>query len=582
MAKSDGQMRIKVGPTELTANTTEEMEELARIAKDIPVKHDVKIGDSRIEVYGGPDQKNGIKLAIGLFLIRAGIYAVKNAKKIKKFIQDVKPKVLSLLGRESTDEEDDDDNCVVDVECEEVIEQEPQEEAAQKPMRKDWIKWFPQEFGSMPELPPILEYVVSRSPKGYEAPMVFHLLCAFAALCFSKVRARYLDGQIHAPNLMVIIEGNWSAGKDKFSTAFHTLFKRIIERDREKCSSFGEGTILQYVGVGATDSWLIDALAYNNGVHMFMFSNEILAIINSMRKNNGLTFYHLRQAFDNGYVSRNNKSGSPQGQFPVFLIISATGTPGDTNKLMAKELEGGSTSRFIFAKIPDVGRYLESLVLPEGEELEGKRDQIDDWNETYCYYHDDTSGRDVPAEEFHIDLGYVNDAIRSWIDDQWLRANGDDSDPRVGARGRMGAIAFHCAMVIHMLFGCPSPDMVQTRRKVIDLTIYLANYCMERFLHKFGDIQKVQREFNNQAEMVEPEIASTQGTGNSSFQAEEEKYSGQFTKSEVIRMKRLYDMMGPSFGYCQVAKAFGLPPSDANKKAIKRAFVKLRNEQQGK
>ena len=53
----------------------------------------------------------------------------------------------------------------------------------------------------------------------------------------------------------------------------------------------------------------------------------------------------------------------------------------------------------------------EQLVLPEDKVLEEKRNQIDDWNKTYCYHHDDSSDRDVPAEEFPIDLDYVNDPI---------------------------------------------------------------------------------------------------------------------------------------------------------------------------
>ena len=190
------------------------------------------------------------------------------------------------------------------------------------------------------------------------------------------------------------------------------------------------------------------------------------------------------------------------------------------------------------------------------------------------------SGCDIPAEEHFIDLGYVNDALNSWIDDQWLRANADPSDPRVNARGRMAAIAFHCAMVIHMLFGCPEAEMAQTRRKVVDLTIYLANYFMERFLHKFGDIQKVQRELNNLAETVDSPTVN-QGTQHSSPQPDEENYSGSLSKSTVIEMAKYYDL-SDEIGYGTVVKKFGLPPGEASKKMVSRAIRKLKKEQQGK
>ena len=144
----------------------------------------------------------------------------------------------------------------------------------------------------------------------------------------------------------------------------------------------------------------------------------------------------------------------------------------------------------------------------------------------------------------------------------------------------MGAIAFHFAMVIHMLFGCPEPDMVQTRRKVVDLTIYLANYCMERFLHKFGDIQRVQRELNNLAETVDSP-AVNQGTQPSSLQPDEENYSGSLSKSTVIEMAKYYDM-SDEIGYGTVVKKFGLPPGEASKKMVSRAIRKWKREQQGK
>jgi hypothetical protein len=250
-------------------------------------------------------------------------------------------------------------------------------------------------------------------------------------------------------------------------------------------------------------------------------------------------------------------------------------------KFFSKELEGGTASRICLLAIPDSGRYLEALIIEDGEVLERYRDQIDEWNRVYCYDHDESSGYDIPAEEHFIELDYVNAAIETWInDDQWNKANGDPSDPRVGARGRIGAIAFHCAMVIHMLFGCPGPDMLQTRRKVFNLTIYIANYCMERFLHKFGDIQKVQRELNNLAETVDSSTVN-QGTQQSSPQPDEENYSGSLSKSTVIEMAKYYDL-SDEIGYGTVVKKFGLPPGEASRKMVSRAIRKLKKEQQGK
>lgn len=582
MRKDSNQLFIKIGDLELRANSVEEMEKLAKIVDILPKNFLIRLGKLCASGHG----KEVTIILLALATIILGIGAFFSRKRIKKFInRRIAPMISAVeetlgLPWRSSDVEDVPYEDVPEDECGEGDNEQPEEEAAAKP--KTWSEMFLDEFGPMPELPPMIQFVVERSPAGYEVAMTVTLLCAFAALCFSKVRAKYLDGKVHAPNLQVLVEGNWGAGKEKFMTALNALFKRLFDRDKEKYSSSDKGKIIQWAGISATETKFIDILAGNGEVHVLMVSSEVLAAVNNMRKQNGLTAEYFRKAFDNGEVYRANKSKAIQGLFRVFMNCILTGTKGDINMFSSKDVEGGTASRFCLLAIPDSGRYLEALVIEDSEELEAIRDQIDLWNKTYCYDHDESSGSDIPAEEHFIDLEYVNDAIKSWIDLQWLRANADPSDPRVGARGRMGAIAFHLAMVIHMLFGCPGAEMAQTRRKVVDLTIYLANYCMERFLHKFGDIQKVQRELNNQAETVETVSDSSRETKQSSPPSDEDNYYGGLSKATVKKMVQMH--VPGVVGFGTVAKAFGLT-GEAGKKTVQRAIKKYLEEikkQQGK
>ena len=565
---------LKVGDTEIQAPTVEEARALAEISQTVPKRHKVKVGSASRDGYGDKSEEKAAWWALGIGGIGSCIWAIKNRKKIMKIIR-----IIRNLSSDS-DKENHHVEDAEDVEYENVVPSEQTEQLEEPPKRKPWGERFQDEFGTLPELPPMLQFVVERSPAGYEVAMTVTLLCAFAALCFSKVRAKYLDGKVHAPNLQVLVEGNWGSGKEKFMTTLNALFKRLFDRDKEKYSSEDEGKIIQWAGISATESKFIDILANNGEVHVLMISSEILAAVNNMRRQNGLTAEYYRKAFDNGEVYRANKSKDTQGLFKVFMNYILMGTPGDTEKFFSKELEGGTASRICLLGIPDSGRYLEALIIEDDEELERYRDQIDEWNRVYCYDHDESSGCDIPADEHTIELDYVNDAIKTWIDDdQWYKANGDPSDPRVNARGRMGAIAFHCAMVIHMLYGCPEAEMAQTRRKVVDLTIYMANYCMERFLHKFGDIQKVQRELNNLAETVDtPEV--NQGTQHSSPKSDEELFYGTLSKDIVKKMAEYYDL-SDEIGYGTVVKKFGLPPGEASKKMVSRAIRKWKREQQG-
>ena len=572
---ANDQLYVKKGDIIIRCKSVEQLETITEILNKMPNRFLFKLGKMCISGHG----KEVTIILVTLATIVLAVGTFFSRKRIKKFItKRIAPMIaaaerkLGLPGRTE----------VVDVPCEDVPEDEcgeeddeqPEETAA--PTRKEWSEWFLDEFGPMPELPPMLQFVVERSPAGYEVAMTVTLLCAFAALCFSKVRAKYLDGKVHAPNLQVLVEGNWGAGKEKFMTALNALFKRLFDRDKEKFLSTGEGKIIQCAGISATESKFIDIMSKNGGVHVLMVSSEVLAAVNNMRKQNGLTAEYYRKAFDNGEVYRGNRSKDVQGLFKVFMNYIMTGTPGDTAKFISKELEGGTASRICWIAIPDSGRYLEALVIEDSEELEAIRDQIDLWNKTYCYDHDESSGFDLPAEESIIDLGYVNTALKTWIqDDQWAKANGNIDDPRIGARGRMAAIGHHLAMVIHMLFGCPGPDMLQTRRKVVDLTMYLANYCMERFLFKFGDIQKVQREFNNQAERVDNTTTVGKEAQQSSPQPDEKNYCGGLSKSTV---KKMFEMYIPGkVGYGTIAKYFGLPGENGQQK-VKRAIKKYKQE----
>lgn len=579
---ANDQLYVKKGDIIIRCNSVEQMEAISEILNKMPNRFLLRLG--RMCISGHGKEAKIILVTLATILLAVGTFFSR--KRIKKFIiKRIAPMLDAAERKLGLPWAPPAEVSVEEVEFEEVLENEsreedelPKEEEAPKP--KTWSEKFRDEFGPLPELPPMLQFVVERSPAGYEVAMTVTLLCAFAALCFSKVRAKYLDGKVHAPNLQVLVEGNWGAGKEKFMTALNAMFKRLFDRDKEKYSSDDEGKIIQWAGVGATESKFIDILADNGEVHVLMVTSEILAAVNNMRKQNGLTAEYYRKAIDNGEVFRANKTKDIQGLFRVFMNCILIGTPGDTTKFFSKELEGGTASRICLLAIPDSGRYLEALVIEDSEELEEIRDQIDEWNRTYCYDHDESSDCDIPADEHFIDLGYVNDAIKTWIDDQWLRTNDDPSDPRRDARGRMGAIAFHLAMVIHMLFGSPGAEMAQSRRKVVALTIYLANYCMERFLHKFGGIQRVQRELNNLAETVDTPTVNL-GTQHSSPQPDEENYSGGLSKSMVIEMTKYYDQ-SDEIGYGTVVKKFGLPPGEASKKMVSRAIRKWKREQQGK
>ena len=271
-----------------------------------------------------------------------------------------------------------------------------------------WLEKFKSQF-TMPELPPFLAKIISGVPQGYEEAMLLHMLSMLGAMCFSKVRSVYLDGIAHAANLQVVVEGNWGTGKAKFEQLFKVLFSRIISSCKNKIDLLSDPDnriplIVQTTGIGTSMSKYVDILADNQGCHMYIFNSEVRALFYDLKKGNGLNFDFLRKAFENGDVCRNNKArDSKNGIFPIYLNYTLTGTPADINTSFKKELEGGTLSRIAWTCIPEAGRYPGILRLPEGNELEALRDQIDDWTEAYCYQRIPGEG-DEAVGEVNVDL----------------------------------------------------------------------------------------------------------------------------------------------------------------------------------
>lgn len=437
---------------------------------------------------------------------------------------------------------------VVESETETSMEDEEADEELEA--QPSWLGRFMGRF-KMPDLFGILKTTIAICPPGYEPAMLLHLLSMFGALCFSKVRAKYLDGLLHAPNLQVVIEGGWGTGKAKFEAIYNLLFARIIDADVEKMNCIVQEDdihpVVQTVGLGLTRAKYFEVLFATKGLHLYNFSSEILAVINDLKKQNGLTFEHFRKAFENGKVYQNNmRSKSKSGFFPVFYNYTFTGTPADTEKFISGELEGGTTSRIAFGVIPDAGKDIPSLGTIAEPELEKIRDQIDEWKAKYCYQTID--GEDIIQSETIIDLGYVNDALKVWLDNQFDLSEQEKNPARANARARMATIADHMAIVIAMIYGNPSAKEHAKRKAVVDLTIYIANMCMERFLHKFGDMQNVQR-----AEAMEAEKVKSGAVETPSNVAEDE-----ISDEIVAEWYRLNTREEDRLGYKKIAKEYGV------------------------
>lgn len=334
----------------------------------------------------------------------------------------------------------------------------------------------------------VLKPFLDACPVERRPALLFTLLAAFGGLCFSKVRSKYLDGKMHAPNILVICEAESGAGKSDLKNVFDYLFERIILSDRNKMNSQQSNHIIQTVGIDFTKSKFMDILANNNGVHMVLFETEIVSVKANFRSQNGLNSSYLRNAFDNQAISKASSSKiATSGSYPVYMNCIFTGTPKAVSKLLNNdETEGGTARRFCLTTLPGAELRIPNIKLPSKRQckIEKLREVIDDWRSRYVYTTSD-EGQEIPCDEYSINLEYIDKVLDTWIKEQHKEAQRTNCKERSQFANAIATIAFHCAIVLHMLAGEPTKQNKEKRRTVKELTLYIANYCMESYLAKF-------------------------------------------------------------------------------------------------
>lgn len=378
---------------------------------------------------------------------------------------------------------------------------------------RDWLENFEVEFPrNFIQLPPIIDEYAANCPVGFEVPVIAALTAELAG-CFSNVRAKYLDDKPHRANVMVVIEAPFSSLKGLIKRMIDTLFGRRIQRDIAKVSeNSGSRKIIQTLAPNVSESTMLDILGNNQGIHTILMDPETTTMVNAVRnKNNGLTYETIRKAYDNDELTRmNGRKNAPQGSFTTAINIVLTGTPEATGKFLGSEIEGGTASRMCLCMLPKLGKEVPSFPMPDGELLTQFQDQLDAWTEKYAYTTD-AEGNDIPVSPYETDMNYVNQALKEWLDDQYELSQNENNPARDALRLRIASSAFNCAIVWHMLYGEPSSRQRSERKSVVDLTIYMANYFMERWLHKFGAKHNEQ-----QAKFTAEELVKIRRTTNAS------------------------------------------------------------------
>lgn len=357
----------------------------------------------------------------------------------------------------------------------------------------------------MPSLPPLLRQWWEIAPEDFKKPVTLCQLPILGALG-SRLRAKYIDGQIHSPSFQVSLEAPQASGKSFIVRLVNYELAQMMESDeaqRQKEREYSEkvsemkmlnikvnadnkdqilGTkpkgIIRYVPATMSITKLLMRMEAAQGLHLFALAEEIDTVLKAFKRGFSSFSDALRVSFDNGLYGQDYASdNSFSGIIPLYYNTLFSGTP----KAMCRfypDVEDGLVSRVLFVNLPDqFGKPM-----PVWKEFDNKQKQIVDIALTRLN-EITLQGSDVQPEHI-MRMEWLNKAMAAWIVAQQQEAVRTEDRTRDIFCRRSAVVGFRAGMLAWFLWGeIPTPPI---RRNVINFAIWVANCMLNQHLLRFN------------------------------------------------------------------------------------------------
>lgn len=351
---------------------------------------------------------------------------------------------------------------------------------------------------ALPKLPTLFANFAETAPEDFRPAVVCALLPVVGTLC-SRLRAEYLDGEIHAPNFQTVIEAPQASGKSFTRKLVNTCMKPVILHDaqeRVKEQAYIEAcrqsknakkqpeepqTLIRIIPASVSIAKLLKRLTQSQGLHLFSFLEEL----DTLTKTNKAGAWSqksdiYRNAYDNAYYGQDYMSeNSFSALVQVYYNLLLCGTPNAVGRFY-DDPEDGLVSRVLFAKLPSQF----GAELPRFRKMNNlKEKQVEricnDLNNSLCVKSDDTI-----CPEHEMEMEWLNRAISRWLEKQRIAALKENNYARDIFRRRCAVNGFRAGMIAFYLEGEKSDT--KTRKLVCDFALWLADYSLRNLLEKFG------------------------------------------------------------------------------------------------
>lgn len=355
------------------------------------------------------------------------------------------------------------------------------------------------EFALPKVLPPVINEFVSIAPTDFKVPSIMASLPVLGTL-FTSLRSEYLDGVVHSPSLMCLIEAPQASGKSFTRNIVDICLKDIMLEDdiaRAKEQAYREQVklsknkkeqptdpraVVRIIPASVSIAKLLQRLDYAEGKHLFSFSEELDTLIKTNKAGSWSQKSDIyRNAFDNALYGQDYMSDTTySANLRVFYNLLVCGTPSATRRFFSNS-EDGLVSRFIFCQLKDQF----GMEMPIFKKLsESKIAKMLSWLRECSNLSEQVSQLKMPL---------VKKELKRWLELQRQVAVREVSHARDIFRRRAAVIGFRAAMIAFALFKFDA----KKERYAKDLAIFVSNYVLNVQMQKFGEAVETGSTENN-------------------------------------------------------------------------------------
>ena len=356
-------------------------------------------------------------------------------------------------------------------------------------------------------LPPLIREFVDTAPDDFKSATALACLpiCGFLG---SRLRARYLDGELQAPSFIVNVIAPAASGKgsllripdiclakvreqDDLGRAAEAEYQRQAKLKKNEKKQLDEPTpIVRDIPAKVSVAQLLKRMVQAQGLHLISISPEADTITNSNKSGawaQKSDIYRIAQDTDGGRYGQDYKSDvSFSATVKMRYNLLTLGTPGAFARAYP-DAEDGLITRCIMVELPSqFGKPM-----PVRKQLTARQLMIINQKvDSLMGICQDEEGNVMP--EYHMSLPWLNAGMEEWLDEQRRLSVRDDDHARDQLMRRAGQDGFRAGMVASYLWGRSNKDK---KEYTIQFAKWVADCMLNGLLSRYA--QKVNEEAAN-------------------------------------------------------------------------------------